>query len=69
MCAEAADETDTGGKNFCGPTEGRPKIATESGETERVDIRGDVEACRQESLRAPVPKERTGSERKTRASN
>ena len=44
VVAEAAGETNTGEQNTCGPTEGRPKIATTSGETERVDIDGDVEA-------------------------
>ena len=45
MAEEAADETDTGGKNFRGSTEGRPESATARGETERVDIGGDAEAC------------------------
>ena len=69
MAEEAADETDTGGQNFRGSTEGRPESATARGETERVDIGGDVEACRQESLRAPGPKERAGAKKTTRASD
>ena len=46
MANEAANESNTGGQNFRGPTEGRPKSATARSETERVDIGGDVEACR-----------------------
>ena len=69
VAAEAGDKTDMGGKNFRGPTEGRPESATASGETERVDIRGDVEVFQQESLRAPGPKESTGTKKTTRASN
>ena len=45
VAGEVADKSDTGGQTFRGPTGGRPKIATARGETERVDIRGDVEAC------------------------
>ena len=66
---ETANETDTGGQKFRGPTEGRPESATMNGETERVDIGGDVEACRRESLRAPGPRERAGAKKTTRASD
>ena len=45
VAEEAADETDTGGQNFRGSTEVRPESATARGETERVDIGGDAEAC------------------------
>ena len=45
VAAEAADKTNMGGQSIHGPTEGQPKSATASGETERVDIGGDVEAC------------------------
>ena len=45
MAGEAANEADTGGHAFCGPAGGRPESATACGETERVDIGGDVEAC------------------------
>ena len=43
-----------------GPTEGRPQNATARGETKRLDIRGDVEAYRRESLCTPVPTEGAG---------
>ena len=64
---EAANETDTRGQNFRGPTEGRLESATARGETECMDIRIDVEACRRESLCAPGPKERAGAKKTTRA--
>ena len=69
VAAEAANKTDRDGQNFCSPTEGRPEIATAGGETECVDIGGDVEACRRESLGTPRPKERTSAKKTTRASN
>ena len=69
MAGEAADEADTGGQKHFGPTEGRLEIATALGKTERVDIGGDVEACRRESLRAPGPTERTGAKKTTMESN
>ena len=50
MADKAADKTETGGQNFCGPTEGRPESATVCGVTERLYIGGDVEACQRESL-------------------
>ena len=61
VAAEAAEETNKGGRNIHGPTEGRPKSATTGGETERVYIGGDVETFRRESLRAPGPGERAGN--------
>ena len=45
VATEPAHETNTGGKIIRGPTEGRPKSATSSGETERVDIGRDVDTC------------------------
>ena len=65
---EAADEADTGGQHFCGPTEGRPKSANPRGKTERVDIGGDMKACQGESIRAPGPKERAGAKKTPRES-
>ena len=52
VATEVADETNTVGRSICGPTEGRPESEGARGETERVDIGGDVETCRRESLRA-----------------
>ena len=66
---ETANKTYTGGQNFRGPTEGRPESATARGKTERVDIGGDVEACRRESLHALGSKERAGAKKMTRASD
>ena len=66
MAAEAADKTNMGGQSIHGPTEGQPKIATASGETERVDIGGDVEACWRESLCAPGPGKRAGAKKTAR---
>ena len=39
-----------GGQDLCGPTEGRAKTACKGEEEEQVDIGGNVETCRQESL-------------------
>ena len=55
VAGEAAGETNTGRSTFCGPTEGLPESATTQGKTKRLDLRGDVEACRRESLRTPGP--------------
>ena len=60
MANEAADEANTDRSNFCGPTEGRPKCATARDKMKFLDIRGDMEALRQESLCAPRPKEGAG---------
>ena len=68
MADEAANEANTGRQTFCGPMEGRPESATARGETERLDIEGDVEACRQEILRAPGPTEKVGAKTSTRES-
>ena len=63
VAAEAADETNTGGRSICSPMEGHPESATLSGETERVDIGGDVKTCQRESLRMPGPGERAGAKK------
>ena len=56
----AADESNKGRSTFRGPTEGRPESATTRGKTKRLDIRGDVEARRRESLCAPGTTEGAG---------
>ena len=68
VASEAANKADMGGQTVCGPTGGRPESATARGKTERVDIGGDVEACRQESLRVPGPTERASAKETTRVS-
>ena len=45
VATEATGETNTGGQSICGPTEGCPKSEGARGETERVNIGGDVETC------------------------
>ena len=60
VAVEAARETNTDRSTFRGPTEGRSKSATARGKTKRLDLRGDVETRRRESLRTPVPTVQTG---------
>ena len=50
--APATDQAHEGGRNLCGPTEGRTKATREGTQNERVDLRGDMETRRREGLRA-----------------
>ena len=57
---EATTGSDEIGWSIRGSTEGRPKSEGDRGKKKRLDLYGDVETCRQESLRAPGSSERTG---------
>ena len=60
VAGEATDKTIMDGRTLCGSTESRTKAETAGGETKRLDLSGDVEAHRQESLHAPGPTLREG---------
>ena len=60
MAGEATDKTITYGRTLCGSTESRTEAETAGGETKILDLGGDVEAHRRESLHAPGPAVREG---------
>ena len=62
MVVEATDKTITDGQTLYGSTESRTEAKTAGGETKRLDIGGDVEAHRQESLHAPGPAVQEGGQ-------
>ena len=62
VAGEATDKTITDGRTLCGSTESRTKAETAGGETKRLDLGGDVEAHRRESLRSPGPAVREGGQ-------
>ena len=65
VTSEAAEGANEGGRRIHGPEEGRPESEGARGETERVDIGGDVDTCRRESLCALGPGERAGINKTT----
>ena len=52
--APATDRSHEGGRNLCGPTEGRSEASGMGRKEKRVNIGGNVETCGQESIRAPI---------------
>ena len=68
VAGEAADEAKTGEQTFRGHSGGYAESATGRSKTERMDIGGDVEACRRESLRTQGLTERAGAKKTTRES-
>ena len=65
VTSEAAEGANKGGRRICVPAEGRHESEGARGETERVDLEGDVETHQQESLRVPEPSERAGTNKTT----
>ena len=62
LAGEATDRTITAGHTLCGSTESRPKANNAGSETKRLDLGGNVEAHRRESLHAPGPAVREGGQ-------
>ena len=55
MAGGATGGTIEGGHTLCGSTESRTEKGAAGGETKRLDLGGDVAACRRESRHAPRP--------------
>ena len=62
VAGEATDKTITAGRTLCGSTESRTKARTAGSETKRLDLGGNVEAHRRESLHTPGPAVREGGQ-------
>ena len=62
VAGEATDKTITDRRTLCGSTESRTEAETAAGETKRLDLGGDMEAHRRESLQAPGPTVREGGQ-------
>ena len=62
VASEATDRTITAGHTLCGSTESRTKAKTAGSEMKRLDLGGNVEAHRRESLHAPGPAVREGGQ-------
>ena len=56
MAGGAAGGAIEDGHALCGSAESRTENSAEGGETKRLDLGGDVAACRRESRHAPRPK-------------
>ena len=64
---EAANGANERGRHIRSPSEGRPESEGKRGKMKRVDLDGDMENHRRESLRAPGPGERAGHKKKAGA--
>ena len=62
VAGEATDRTITARHTLCGSTESRTKAKTAGTKTKRLDLGGNVEAHRRESLHAPGPAVREGGQ-------
>ena len=69
VAGEATNRTITAGHTICGSTEIRTKAKTAGSETKRLDLGGNVDAHRRESLHAPGPAVQEGGQETADKSN